>query len=454
MIQKKSTNKFLLTTSLFSLTMGMLSFNVMAANSNAEHRLEAIGNTVKAVNFETNVQFPKTNNAKAINKSASPQETKFRMLSDNEDFCFKGPDGKCMNCESSDGKNCNVRQLNVENTAKTQYNVAEGVKVLDSGYIVGNKEVTDSGNGNSLFFRYWDPTLESYSNSESRRITPDPQFSASFPKLCYGGSGLSFSSPKSLAKKNDKYADPLIRLTKDGGDTKNDKMQYIDERRIDIPVKAATSYTDPSGVINNGNNLGGILSCITNKSCRLVKDENRDCFNVEINKTYTDAAKIYASDIIKKNNNKGYKFNDDGSKSNITISRCPKENASKYSGTDCNADLVKSFVVDSNDTPYRQSAFVSIDINGNTETIEIPDQTCYKCVNVNAGPTDASCEYILKEVWEASKHDCEATVKNMVINPRNTGRNYLPSNMNTQGNCQTCLCKIEQILKTAPYNCQ
>ncbi len=447
MIEKKSKNKFLLTTSLFSLMMGMLSLNAMA--DTVEHGSEHIETTIKYLNYEVNKELPQTDNSKAIFKSNINQS--FREKATNENFCFKGPDGRCINCKSTDGNRCN------EQSSKTElgYTVGDNTKILETaGYVVGDKSViSDEGSNGyeNTFFRYWKSDAESQ-QSDIAPKEADPQFSASYPKLCYTG----FSTPNSLTKNGDgKYKDSLIRLVENGGDKhSSNKLKYSGpsgSQEINIPVRDADQNLIPSvirdstgvEIFTGGSNSNVInnLSCKMGKNCELVKDGN--CLKVKYKPNLTN----YTVSQIDKQKKKGYDFAT--GTSGIGITNC---NSSTYDS--CANTQVKSFTNNTSGIPYRKSKYVSIDITGNKDLIEIPGQSCYKCMNVASGPTDTSCEYILREVWEASGKNCESTVRNMVLNPRaNTGKDYLPADMNSSPNCSSCLCKIEGLLKGAPYYC-
>lgn len=456
MIQKKSKNKFLLTTSLFSLTMGMLSLNAMA--DTVEHKTENVAVTIKSINDERNVPFPQTDNTKAVYKTNINE--KFREKAENENWCFKGPDGKCINCKSTNGERCNEDTVAYKGDATSNYILTDKTEVKN-GYVVGSKSVVSDEGSNGYsnkFFRYWKSNGKSTDGSLKNGVEQyeaDPQFSASYPKLCYTG----FSTPNSLAINADgNYKDSLIRLAENGGDSaRQNKLQYRDSY-IMIPIIDVNINTSPD--MNKGVFLGGNTSILdkgkgnlpcspSNKNCRLVDDDkNRGCLTVK----YEPNLNNYVNNIrYKPKDGVGYDFE---TGTPIALKGC-----TQYDYDTCPSAQVKSFSQKSaSGEPYRKSKYVSIDITGNNELIEIPGQSCHRCLNVaTSGVEDTSCEYILKEVWDAKEgfpNRCEETVKALVTNPRtSTKRNYLPADMNNQYNCSSCLCKIEELLKKDPYRC-
>ncbi|MBD5405795.1 hypothetical protein HDR59_04580 [bacterium] len=434
----KEKNKSLLITSLISVSMSIISFSAMSADRNMEHN--KLTETITTVNQEQNTNFPETDNTKALYPSDVDEE--FRIKEYNESFVFYDADNNPINTDDS----VKVATYN-ENVGYKLYNDT----VSDTGFITGHKEVEDAGNGVNAgrFFRYWNPSAKSVaSRGFQHEYNNDGQYSPSFPKLCYTGATKPYPTENTKITRNGVKvpSTPLIRLASVGGDKNNaNQMKYNGRYDFFMPV---VSIND-ANVIKNAGITDAIWTNTTNSN--VLKNNVLIC-NTKDNKcsfTWTGSCfKINPLGAIKlanpDNTTTGYNY--------ITGDNTKIVNCSTKSTTACADADVKSFKGNSSDEAYRISQFVKLDIDGNTDLIEIPQQTCYKCLNVQTtGVEDTSCSYIVNEVFKAKKGDCAATVAALATNPRIV-KDYLPANMNNEYNCKSCLCKIEGLLKAKGCN--
>lgn len=433
----KEKNKSLLMNSLISVSMCIMPFSVMAADTD---HVSKLAETVQTLNEEQNVGYPDTDNTKAI--YPSKDNPNFREINANtENFTFTLNDGT---------KNRN------ESASQVTYNAAVGYNIrltepMQAGFIIGHKEIEDAGTGSTQgkFFRYWNtsaPAPSSYgvaTLSNDTDIDTDPQFSPAYPKLCYTGATSNY--PTEIGNINNKNVS-LIRLAENGGDSISDvknkvKMRYLGPRELLLPVvnveQNKLQGVDTKGISYRSNVNIKSLPCITTNGetrgdgCNLVWNDTQKCYDIQF---YGDPKKS-----TDPNTQIGYNYM---TKGNVSLVNCTNGSTAQ-----CGINDVKSFKRDNTTgEAYRISQFVKLDIDGNTIPIEVPQQTCFNCVGVNSGAVDASCDYIVNEVYKAKGGNCAETVKALATNPRLV-KNYLPSTLQNGSNCTGCLCKIEALLK-------
>ncbi len=440
--KKKTTNKtmnkvwFLVAL----LTLGAIpSYMLLAADEQGGKQAE----TIEAVNVEANLEYPKTGTSGTMVPSIASDSLQYRTAPNEEFYCYCLPENKiednckkgtCINCENDTtgtyGR-CKVSQK----TMVEGYEVPVGQTAVlskgseSTGYIIGQEETLDNQGGSSLknaFYRHWQAEGKSTINSAS---ASDPQFSSSYPKICYlGYNGVEDTAEKSSTQFGERTLGSI--------NSYNDKGYYVLRGYYSIPSGAFdydfNDYTKVSGIQNflipNWQlKYSGAKTCV-------LPDYSKVDMDYDINKGKGDKYDP-TTDTVKD--------------SGLTLLPCGATGNKSGNGYNtnqiCSDEYIKRYE-DSEGNPLltKVKGWLNNKAQNNTykngyETFDIPLNACYECKFASG----EYCEEVVDVLIEKCNKSLDCVVKAAVTRPRSYDPR-LPDSLN----CSGCLSKLEGILKS------
>ena len=429
---ERSRNNFVISTAICL----MMALNSTVAKSANEQGANKIADAVKAVNSETNKQYDKTDNAKAIRYSSESTDAKKATQVNGSLFCYPDGNGSCLNCES-DGESCKV----VPTYEVNGYNLPIYMSVDSNGFIKGLKDVIKpneklSANGHTLnlannnYYRYWDESKGDYSSA--------------YPVVCssgYNGVSDNLEQVKTqFSTRNNKY---------------NNAKQYV----MNIGFKPYNyDYHSAGGC--------GYLKVAGNQW--KVDKEKGNCLLPDMSKLERKYVNIKTGDIgdvIKDVNTLPCGLDPQDlslalaqpKKKTIAIPQgYPNSLYNQFNGT-CGNEYIKRYE-DSKGKPLMttyKAWFINdkqtASFNPSYKTFDVPSYACYECKSTSIGDY---CEEVINELIKyCPEKNLECIVSRAVLgggnmrNPQIAG-GRLPANLN----CGGCLSKLETILKSKGFN--
>lgn len=424
---ERSRNNFVISTAICL----MMALNSTVAKSANEQGANKIADAVKAVNSETNKQYDKTDNTKAIRYSSESTDAKKATQANGSLFCYPDGNGNCLNCES-DGESCKV----VPTYEVNGYNLPIYMSVDSNGFIKGLKDVIKpneklSANGHTLnlandyFYRYWDESKGDYSSA--------------YPVVCSSGyTGVSDNLEQvktQFSTRNNKYNGANQYVMKIGFKPYN--YDYPGGCGTGYLKVAGNQWTKTSSTVAGGSSFGECL--VPNVSASSGK-----YLNIETG----DSTSLSKSNYLPC----GLKDKFESQSGYPTQGVCGDEYIKRYKDSQGNALMTTYKAWFIND--YQTEIF-----NPSYRTFDIPSRACYECKSTSIGDY---CEEVINELITycdkpypySSKLECivaraaTGSVNNNLLRNSKIAENRLPANLN----CGGCLSKLETILKSKGFN--
>lgn len=423
---ERSRNNFVISTAICL----MMALNSTVAKSANEQGANKIADAVKAVNSETNKQYDKTDNAKAITYSSASEAFKQAAFkTDGSQFCYPTKDRKhCLNCDG-DGTACGK----VPTYEVNGYNLPIYMSVDSNGFIKGLKDIVKpserlTANGGSVqittnrTYRYWDGSKG--------------DFSPAYPFICSYGVYSVGDTIEQLQKQfrinDNKY---------------NNAKQYV----MKIGFKPKYNYDYPGGC---GTGVYSLSSSELKESWSGTGNTGHQygfCFIPEIQPiSSTEYLNIKTGNVEKINLSKS-----DYLPCGVQESFTGKGGYSSDKGV-CGDEYIKRYKdSQGNDLMTTYKAWFINDyqteiFNPSYRTFDIPSRACYECKSTSIGDY---CEEVINELINYCGKDLECIVSKAVLGGRNMriddiAEGRLPANLN----CGGCLSKLETILKSKGFN--
>ena len=432
---ERSRNNFVISTAICL----MMALNSTVAKSANEQGANKIADAVKAVNSETNKQYDKTDNAKAITYSSASEAFKQAAFkTDGSQFCYPTKDRKhCLNCDG-DGTACGK----VPTYEVNGYNLPIYMSVDSNGFIKGLKDIVKpserlTANGGSVqittnrTYRYWDGSKG--------------DFSPAYPFICSYGVYSVGDTIEQLQKQfrinDNKY---------------NNAKQYV----MKIGFKPKYNYDYPGGC---GTGVYSLSSSELKESWSGTGNTGHQygfCFIPEIQPiSSTEYLNIKTGNVEESNLSKS-----DYLPCGVQESFTGKGGYSSDKGV-CGDEYIKRYKdSQGNDLMTTYKAWFINDyqteiFNPSYRTFDIPSRACYECKSTSIGDY---CEEVINELITycdkpypySSKLECivaraaTGSVNNNLLRNSKIAENRLPANLN----CGGCLSKLETILKSKGFN--
>lgn len=427
---ERSRNNFVISTAICL----MMALNSTVAKSANEQGANKIADAVKAVNSETNKQYDKTDNAKAIRYSSESTDAKKATQVNGSLFCYPDGNGSCLNCES-DGESCKV----VPTYEVNGYNLPIYMSVDSNGFIKGLKDVIKpneklSANGHTLnlannnYYRYWDESKGDYSSA--------------YPVVCSSGyNGVSDNLEqvkKQFTVNSNKYNNAKQYVMKIGFKPYN----------YDYPAAGGCGYLKVAG--NQWEEKGNcLLPDMSKLERKYVNIKTGDIGDV-IKDVHTLPCGLDPQDLSLVQQKK------------IAIPQgYPNSLSNQFNGT-CGNEYIKRYE-DSQGKPLMttyKAWFINdkqtASFNPSYKTFDIPSRACYECKSTSIGNY---CEETIKELKTYCEDkfkdkdnvlDCivyRAVVGGDKMRNVSIADNRLPNNLS----CNGCLSKLYNILYSMGY---
>lgn len=414
---ERSRNNFVISTAICL----MMALNSTVAKSANEQGANKIADAVKAVNSETNKQYDKTDNTKAIRYSSESSAFDVAKEANNALYCYKtSENGECLNCEGR-GVSCKV----VPTYEVNGYNLPIYMSVDSNGFIKGLKDVIKpneklSANGHTLilannnYYRYWNQSKGDYSSA--------------YPVVCSSGyNGVSDNLEqvkKQFPTGNNKY---------------NNAKQYVmnigfKPYNYDYPAAGGCGYLKVAGNEwevdkEKGNCLLPKMPALSNRYLNIKTG------NVEkINLSESDYLPCGLKDTFE--SQRGYP------KQGV----CGNEYIKRYEDSSGKALMTTYTAWFLND---KQTA----SFNPSYKTFDVPSRACYECKSTSIGDY---CNEVINELITYCDSNLECivyraatgTAENELLRNPKIAKGRLPANLN----CGGCLSKLETILKSKGFN--
>lgn len=412
---ERSRNNFVISTAICL----MMALNSTVAKSANEQGANKIADAVKAVNSETNKQYDKTDNAKAIRYSGKSSAFDVAKEANNALYCYKtSENGECLNCEGR-GISCKV----VPTYEVNGYNLPIYMSVDSNGFIKGLKDVIKpnekiSANGHTLilannnYYRYWDQSKGDYSSA--------------YPVVCSSGyNGVS---------------DNLEQVKKQFPTGKyNNAKQYVmnigfKPYNYDYPAAGGCGYLKVAGNEwevdkEKGNCLLPKMPALSDRYLN-IKTGNVEKYNL----SESDYLPCGLKDTFE--SQRGYP------KQGV----CGNEYIKRYEDSSGKALMTTYTAWFLND---KQTA----SFNPSYKTFDVPSRACYECKSTSIGDY---CNEVINELITYCDSNLECivyraatgTAENELLRNPKIAEGRLPANLN----CGGCLSKLETILKSKGFN--
>lgn len=428
-INERSRNNFVISTAICL----MVALNSTVVKSANEQGANKIADAVKAVNSETNKQYDKTDNTKAIRYSGESSDAKKAIQANGSLYCYLDGNGNCLNCDG-DGEKCKVAPTYEVNG----YNLPIYMSVDSNGFIKGLKDVIKpneklSANGHTLnlannrFYRYWDDSKGDYSSA--------------YPFVCSSGY-TDVSDNLEQVKKQFYVYDNKDRINGNKYDAKKYVMKIgFKPYNYDYPGGCGTGYLKVAGneweeTASEGGGGSSFGDCLLpNMSVSSDKYLDIKTGNLKKGLSKSDYLPCGLKDTFE--SQIGY----------------PEQGV-------CGDEYIKRYE-DSNRKPLMTTykAWFINDKQGDTfnssyRTFDVPSRACYECKSTSIGNY---CEEVINElIAYCPTGDLECIVKraatgnidNELLRHKDIAEGRLPKKLN----CGGCLSKLESILKAKGFN--
>lgn len=429
---ERSRNNFVISTAICL----MMALNSTVAKSANEQGANKIADAVKAVNSETNKQYDKTDNAKAIRYSGESSDAKYDIAANRALYCYpkdkdvKHKNPECLNCETNgDHPEINRRpqRCKVVPTYEVNgYNLPIYMSVDSNGFIKGLKDVIKpneklSANGHTLnlandyFYRYWDNSKGDYSSA--------------YPVVCSSGyNGVSDNLEqvkKQFTTNQNKYVNDDYVMN----------IGFKPKYNYDYPVAGGCGYLKVAG-----NQWKKFDNCLLPKipvSSNQYLDITTGTFYENANIQKTSYLPCGLKDTFKSQS--GYP------KPGV----CGDEYIKRYEDSQGNTLMTtyKAWLINDKQGDIFNSSY---------RTFDVPSRACYECKSTSIGNY---CEEVINELITycdkpypySSKLECivaRAVLGGKNMKSADIAEGRLPKNLN----CGGCLSKLETILKSKGFN--
>lgn len=446
-------NKKLIFYPLFALML-VVSANIWAQIESGD----TLTKTITALNVETNLEYPLTDETKSFVPNIKSQEADEWGITELESYycaCEKKDIDpitlvcrQCINCDDANADGiCDI----ASSVEVGGYVIPSGVTVNEDGFIIGQKEVLDDGasSWSDYFYRYWTRVA-----NKNPAVKPYDAWSPSLPKICNSAAVKLRLNKEDVAKQfgtrqldnrsaeSNIYIKNLYRAAVKYGINKNDDGTTS----FSTPATLTDSAILPVYAWTRSSENG--VKCLEPVFSVRVEDIADANINAMCPPTHT--VEVITTSSTQPDNEAGFTV---GCVSKYACGETEPKTSSKsgYANpTTCDSTYIKLYdQVDGN--PYTTNYDALVDIENNTKRVKIPVRACFNC----KPPTRNYCLETIRELvihFTGDKNPKRGSITNstqinnilkaLVTNPR-TYNERLPSKMT----CASCLRYAEEFMK-------